>query len=239
MPLYRQVSDALAERISCGGLVPGDRLPSEAELGAEFGVNRLTVRQAISELVRSGKLRVRQGVGTFVASAVPPIDIDVATLTVEAATARTTSAFSAHGWTVREQLLGRDEQDDPEARAQLDDPTGPLHRVRTLTVANGEPWILSSYWLPAELAGAVAEPSDGDVFAAVTHSNGLQLRYAWRSFSAAAATADDAQRLHVPVGSPLLIREGLNRDQDGRPVVYVHRRARADRARFVLRHEPD
>lgn len=237
VPLYRQVSDALVERIVSGRWQPGDRLPSEGDLGVEFGVNRLTVRQAVKELVRCGRLRVRHGVGTFVADAVPPIDIEVATLTVDAATARTTGAFSAHGWTVRETLLGHDEHEDPEARAQLGDPAGPLHRVRTLTLANGESWILSSYWLTADLgASLTGGPTGGDVFAGLQQVHGLRLRYAWRSFSATAATTDDAVQLDVPVGSPLLVREGLNRDQDGRPAVYVHRRARADRARFVLRH---
>lgn len=67
---------------------------------------------------------------------------------------------------------------------------------------------------------------------------GLTLRYTWRSFAATAATSSDAERLGIPVGSPLLLREGLNRDQDGHPVSFVHRRVRPDRARFVL-HYPD
>ncbi|WP_181782803.1 GntR family transcriptional regulator [Pseudonocardia pini] len=235
VPLYRQVSDALGERMTSGRWQPGDRLPSEAELGVEFGVNRLTVRQAISELVRCGRLHVRQGVGTFVAESVPPIDIEVATLTVEASVARTTGAFSANGWRVGETVLGRDEHEDPEARAQLGDPAGPLHRIRTMTLANGEAWILSSYWVSATLGADLEAVPEGNVFAGLERVHG-RLHYAWRSFSATAATVDDATHLHVPVGSPLLVREGLNRGEDGRPATYVHRRARADRARFVLRH---
>ena len=46
----------------------GQRLPSEAELCADYDVSRITVRRAVDELVEEGVLERRQGKGTFVAS---------------------------------------------------------------------------------------------------------------------------------------------------------------------------
>jgi hypothetical protein len=46
-PLYRQVADDLARHIGGGALRPGDRLPAEPLLAEAYGVNRLTVREAI------------------------------------------------------------------------------------------------------------------------------------------------------------------------------------------------
>lgn len=63
--LHQQVSDDLLQRIAAQ-YKPGDMLPSEASLCAEYGVSRITMRSAISKLVERGLLIRRRGVGTFV-----------------------------------------------------------------------------------------------------------------------------------------------------------------------------
>ena len=60
-PLYRQIADRIREQIARGELKPGDALPTESALQTEFGVSRVTVRQALRQLVdlrqrRAGKL---------------------------------------------------------------------------------------------------------------------------------------------------------------------------------------
>jgi GntR family phosphonate transport system transcriptional regulator len=65
--LWRQIAGRLQADIAAGAHKPGGRLPTEAELSAQFGVNRHTVRRALEELSRSGLVRVEQGRGTFVA----------------------------------------------------------------------------------------------------------------------------------------------------------------------------
>ncbi|AOW91665.1 GntR family transcriptional regulator [Rhodococcus sp. WMMA185] len=66
-PLVPQLEDLLTERITAGEWTAGTRLPSEAELAAELGVGRSSVREAVRLLARAGLLDVRHGVGTFVA----------------------------------------------------------------------------------------------------------------------------------------------------------------------------
>ncbi|MBN8910269.1 MAG: GntR family transcriptional regulator, partial [Rhodospirillales bacterium] len=65
--LWRQIAGRLQQDIAGGGLPPGARLPTEAELSQQFGVNRHTVRRALEELSRAGLVRVEQGRGSFVA----------------------------------------------------------------------------------------------------------------------------------------------------------------------------
>ena len=52
--------------IASGRFGPGDRLPSENSLSEEFGVNRHTIRRALSVLEEEGRIRVEQGRGSFV-----------------------------------------------------------------------------------------------------------------------------------------------------------------------------
>ena len=64
--LSDQVADALAEEIRQGRLVVGDKLPTEAELVAQFGVSRTVVREAVSRLKSLGLVDSRQGSGVYV-----------------------------------------------------------------------------------------------------------------------------------------------------------------------------
>lgn len=65
-PLAHDLADALAQRIASGALLPGARLPTEAQFMDEFGVSRTVVREALSKLQQTGAVRTRHGVGTFV-----------------------------------------------------------------------------------------------------------------------------------------------------------------------------
>jgi len=67
-PLYRQLIAHLEEAIRSGRLAAGDKLDSEAHLMAAFKVSRITIRQAIDELVRQNLIVRKQGKGTFVTS---------------------------------------------------------------------------------------------------------------------------------------------------------------------------
>lgn len=65
--LVNTVADDLLARIIDGRFAPGDALPTEAELGAEFDVSRVTVREALRTLSARGIVRVLSGVGSRVA----------------------------------------------------------------------------------------------------------------------------------------------------------------------------
>jgi GntR family transcriptional regulator, transcriptional repressor for pyruvate dehydrogenase complex len=68
-----QVVDAVSGMLRSGAYRVGDRLPSEAELGAELGVSRSTVREAVRELTALGVVEIRHGRGTFVRSLRPDL----------------------------------------------------------------------------------------------------------------------------------------------------------------------
>jgi DNA-binding GntR family transcriptional regulator len=64
-PLWLQLKHALRDLVTFD-LSPGDRIPTEAELCAHYGLSRITVRQAVTALVDEGLLHRQQGRGTFV-----------------------------------------------------------------------------------------------------------------------------------------------------------------------------
>ncbi len=66
VPRYAQLADLLRGRIARSIWAHGCKLPSLHELAAEFGVARVTVRQAVGLLVQDGLVSAQQGRGTFV-----------------------------------------------------------------------------------------------------------------------------------------------------------------------------
>ncbi|RSK67580.1 GntR family transcriptional regulator [Enterobacter huaxiensis] len=65
-PMYRQIADALREKINAGELKPGDALPTESTLQEAFGVSRVTVRQALKLLTEEQIIESIQGSGSYV-----------------------------------------------------------------------------------------------------------------------------------------------------------------------------
>jgi GntR family histidine utilization transcriptional repressor len=68
---YQQVKDFIAGKIQDGTWRAGDRLPSESELVAQFGIARMTVNRALRELMEQGRIVRTAGVGSFVADDKP------------------------------------------------------------------------------------------------------------------------------------------------------------------------
>ena len=67
IPLYKQLYNLISEQIAKGVLKPGDRIPSEGQLGELYNISRVTVRAAIELMVEEGMLIKRHGKGTYVA----------------------------------------------------------------------------------------------------------------------------------------------------------------------------
>lgn len=69
VPAYQVLSDTLRARIMTGELQPGEKLPVEPELSAQYGVSRSTVREALRVLASQNLIATTRGVsgGSFVA----------------------------------------------------------------------------------------------------------------------------------------------------------------------------
>ncbi|MEV6977404.1 GntR family transcriptional regulator [Kitasatospora sp. NPDC093806] len=249
-PLYRRLARQLQERIDAGTYPAGARLPSEPELSAEFGVNRLTVRQAVAELERAAVLEIRRGVGTFVR---PPavrisITVDPRSQRVDLGSVHTAlpperdedvpGAVEGDGeYVVAARPVAGSAEDDEAAR-QLGRAVEELSRVDTVIRLGGRARVVSSYWVPSgPLEAELVRPGRaGNMVLDLARAAGVELEYDWRAFGAIGADLADAELLGVPPGTPLLVREGVSCTPDGAPALYVRRRIDGSSARFVLHY---
>lgn len=75
-PFYLQLREIIRNKIEDGEFLPGTAIPSENELAETYGINRLTVRNAIDSLVNEGMLKPVQGKGVYVLGARVDRDLD-------------------------------------------------------------------------------------------------------------------------------------------------------------------
>lgn len=205
---YQQIADDLRAQISGGAMVAGRVLPSEAELSARHGASRVTVRRALEALRAEGLVASRQGFGWFVAA--DPLRQSLGRLgTIEAQLAES-------GIASERRILGFAFVAAP-ARVRAVLGCASVLEVRRLNLADGAPFARVTVWCPDHLG---ARLSRADVEASPLYELiAVPLGGATQTIGAAAAAADDAELLGIPVGSPVLVCSRVTRGADGRPVL--------------------
>lgn len=230
LPLYYQLKTILLERIQCGALAAGDRLPSEDDLVRQYGVSKITVRQALSELVRMGYLRREQGRGTFVAR--PKLEQGPRELT------SFTEQMKRRGMQAVSRVLEAGVvQADADVAERLHLPEGtPVLVLKRVRLADGEPMGVQTAYLPAALvAGLEAEDLEsGSLYEILRTKYALIPQRALETHCAVTVDEEEANWLGLPVGAAALTAERVSYLPDGRPLELVYSVMRADRYRIVL-----
>lgn len=214
--LWRQIAGALQQAIASGRHPPGGRLPTEAELSAQFGVNRHTVRRALEELSRGGLVRVEQGRGTFVTE-------DVLDYTVEPRT-RFTEWIRRHNKEPSGKILQlRETAADSHVAAALGIRTGGrVVMLERLGFADDRPVSLTCHYFPTARVKGMLEALRGTArITEALQSVGIAdyLRQTTR-VTARLPTPTEAELLRMPRSRPVLIAENINVDRAGTIVEY-------------------
>lgn len=141
--LYIQIMRLLVDEIGRGTWEIGDRIPSEDELAARFGVSKITIRQAISNLAADGYLMKVQGRGTFVAGNQPVVGLTMKT--------GFTDGLFGRGVQETREVLERGEVEPPADVRTLLGIEGPIYRIATRRLAEGVPVSSDESYVPAGL----------------------------------------------------------------------------------------
>lgn len=211
--LWREIAGTLADEIARGHAAAGERLPTEAELAARFGVNRHTVRHALADLAARGLVHSRRGAGVFVTGR--PVDYPLGRRV------RFHQAVEAQG-----QVPSRDytrietrTADPAEANILGLPPGSTLHVAEGISSADGQPLAAFRSLFPGWLAALPDALRGGASITAALAACGIaDYTRASTRLTAKAAKPMLALRLRLPEGAPILRSEAVNIAPDGRIV---------------------
>lgn len=214
VPLYQEVAEVLEGAILRGDYGPGDRLPTERAIVAEFGVNRQTVRQALESLQYNGLVYRVERRGTFVR----PGRIEYLTMEKGSFTA----SVSRAGLKPRHEILDvRRVRAYGRIPAEMGVPVGePLVVLDRVSYAGEIPLLYSTKHFREEpfpgLAGLLGNCPSLRVL--LESHYGMELYRAYLSYGIEAADLPASRYLGVPVGAALIKSEALHVLEDGTPV---------------------
>ena len=203
MPLHVQLRDTLRQQILEGGLLPHTQLASERELCEQHGVSRITVRQALADLLREGLIYTQVGKGTYVAmSRLEEEPHLLSSFTDDtrrrgmAASSRVLSAAIVNA--------------DDEQAGRLRIPRGAeVVRLRRLRLANGLPVAVQLTWLPHHLCPGLlgCDLVSRSLFDILRSEFKLTLLRAESSVAAALAEPEDCRLLQLSPPAAVLISD--------------------------------
>ncbi|WP_280152043.1 GntR family transcriptional regulator [Piscinibacter sp. XHJ-5] len=230
-PLHAQIKNTLRARILDGSCAPLSQLPSESELGASFGVSRITVRQAMADLQREGLIYTLQGKGSFVSR--PKAFQNVSSLMGFA------ESMSAMGHEVVNQLLDlRFIAADAQVAQRLQMAEGAaVTEIRRVRLLDREPVSLELTYVPAPLGRKLAQADllTRDIFLIIENECALPLGHADLKIDATLADAQMAAALRIGEGAPVMRIERLTHDTHHRPIDFEFLYFRADTFQYRLR----
>jgi GntR family transcriptional regulator len=227
---YGQLMDALRARIRAGVYQIGDLIPGESRLQAEFGLSRITVRRAVDELSREGILIKEQGRGTYVSRA-PEITQGLNTLST------VTDTLLQMGLTPEnaEITLEMEEAEESVAAALKIEPGAPVWHLFRLRSAHRTPICLTdNYLLPDLVPGFSTELLRASLYETYEQVYGLTLARGEEIVTAGAATPEEAAKLDIRPGAPLLIVIRTTYLDNNQPIERAIVRSRPDRYRYAV-----
>lgn len=232
VPRYYAVKAELFDLVETLG--EGTVLPSERELAERFSVSRVTLRQAVSELVLEGKLIRRQGSGTFVA---PPKLVQPLSLVSY------TEGMRRQGVEPNRTVITVEELDADEglARDLALDPGDPVVHLERVLLADDERIGLESTYLSLSRFPDLPEKLDpaGSLYACLTERLGVRFAEAEERVETVLATPREALLIGTNPALPMLLLHRVSYDVGGHPIERARSLYRGDRFSFVARLHAD
>jgi GntR family transcriptional regulator len=230
IPLHHHVYLDLRSMLDAGAWGEGDRLPPERELAARYGCSLITVRHALGELAREGRIERTRGRGTHVLR--QRIDHDFA------GTLSFAEQMQRHGLNARTRVVTARVEHAGEAVAKalelaVGRPTIYLERLR---MADDEPLILEQVHLSADRFPGLLEHDleHSSLYGLLAERYQTQITRIAEAIEPVVLRTREARLLKRKPRTPALLVEGTAFAQDGEPVEFALSYVAGDRTRYFV-----
>ena len=228
-PLYKQLKDIIKQKIIDGEFRPGQKIPSELQLSKMYNVSRITVRNAITELVDEDLLIKKQGRGTFVSA--PKIEDNVLedisfSLTCKINKVKPGSKI------IKNVIKDANERDIAELNLHENDKVVYIKRIR---YADDEPVILEHNFFPSKYAFLLNEDLENQsLYEILNEKYGIARAKSKRTIEITTASEEEASLLAISKGEPLLLHREIVYDKNNNPIHRTKQLIIGDKFKFVV-----
>ncbi|MFP4977026.1 UTRA domain-containing protein [Paenibacillus sp. CN-4] len=229
-PLYMQLKQIIKEDIQKGVYQPGQKLPPEAEIGSTYGVSRITVRRAISDLVEEGVLHSQQGKGSYVRESKEKREL----IYVGSFSDLTT----ASGKTPSVQILSNRiiSADEKLAETFHIKPGDPVLKLQRLLFIDNQPFIIEvSYFhlgLMPEIEKFIGESLS--TYQIMKNRYDIEPAYSEKTLEMILAGEYECSLFHCDRGTPLYQLDKVSYDNQDRPLHYSQSIYMASKVIFTI-----
>ena len=231
VPLYVELANVMRQRIRTGEFATGDRLPTLADLQRDWGVSRVTARQAMDMLDSEGLIERGSGRGTFVRHvAVQPrerldLTADISSLaemvrggTAELVTTETSSAQELPAAFPHHELM----------------PGQPFRTMRRVHSKNGAPFSLVDLYVREDVFAREPERFRKEIAIIVLDEMRVEVARAEQVIVVSSADLYTADQLRVPINSPIANVHRVFLDVNGHAIYAANIRYRSDFVEFRI-----
>ena len=230
-PLYATIRRELLSKIERGTWPLNHRLPSEEELQKQYDVSRGTVRRALYELELEGYISRVSGKGTFVTRV---------TSKLEKATGEISSftqQLSQAGFEPSTRVLFAKVIQASEAIGRVEEGFGipgdaEVIHIKRLREGNGTPLAIQSVYLLPELCPGILEEDLTHLFRLYEEKYNRTIVTADEIIRTVRASSEEAELLQMKPEDPVIIRERISYDQDGKAFEVLYSVDRGDRFEY-------
>jgi GntR family transcriptional regulator len=232
LPAYFQIALDVRRRIAEEEWRAGDRIAPEVTLAREYQVSRVTVRQALAELVKDDLLERKRGSGTYVRPQPRPLVYDLSLTLGEYA-----SRIRELGFTNRAEVIDAGTLEEPtaELRHALALPRrGRVVYLLRRVLINDEPSAVYRSWFDADAVPGIERSAGltGSLSDVLAHEYGAVAVRSEASLEVARSTHEEASLLQTASDMPLFVVTSTTYLSDGRPLEYSQMMWPGDRVRF-------
>lgn len=229
VPLYIQLKDIIKNDIVSGVYKPNEKIPSEIELSAQFSISRITVRNAINELVDEDLLIKKQGKGTFVSISKIQDNIldDISfSLTCEI------NKVKAGSKIIKNIIKEASDRDIRELNLNKGDKVIYLKRIR---YADEEPIIVEHNFFPYKYNYLLKEDLENQsLYEILGQKYNIIRNKSKKVIEIATASHEEAELLKISIGDPLLLHREIVYDKDYKPIHRTKQLIVGDKFKFIV-----
>lgn len=233
-PLYKQLKEKILQDISDQIYRPGDKIPSQNELAKLYEVSRVTVKQALNELIYSGILSTQKGKGTFVK------DLPFNKYTNNRLEGFTESiekiGYKAYTKVVDVTAIEANKYLATKLQVEIGHPIILLKRIRMI---NGVPMSLDISYLNKSMISNIEFTKEflenKSLYRLLREKANIKFSYAEEKINAVLSDVETSELLKISKGEPILFIKRKTYTRDNIPIEFCENYVRSDAYNIVIR----